>query len=429
MKPNILWIMTDQQYAGAMSCAGNDELHTPVMDRIAASGVLFDKAYCTYPICIPSRESMLTGRMPHEIGYHQWKDKMDERFKPEELGTWFQQAGYKCVYGGKLHAPGRDATEHGFEQICGHDDHRLSEACVSFLQQKQERPFLMVASFDNPHNICEWARHEKLPWGNIEEAHPEDCPSLPANYAIPPYEPEVIRMIQQGSPRVYLPANNNDDQWRQYRHAYYRLIEKVDQEIGKILDVLEETGLVDNTLIVFTSDHGDGHGAHQWNQKSVLYEECIRIPLIVSFKGKTRSGEVNQEHLVSNGLDLFPTFCDFADITAPDNLAGKSLRPLVEKGEAQPWRDKLVVETWPFQGDPAPRGTLGRMMRTNKYKYTVYSWGRYREILIDLENDPGEMVNLAVHTKYKDISEQFRFDLQEWCMETKDSQFIRHIPV
>jgi arylsulfatase A-like enzyme len=203
------------------------------------------------------------------------------------------------------------------------------------------------------------------------------------------------------------------------------MIEKVDHEIGRILDALHETGLEDNTLVVFTSDHGDGHGAHQWNQKSLLYEECIRIPLIISFPGKVQEEHFDNDHIVSNGLDLLPTFCDYAGIDAPRGLPGRSLRPVLEHFEAPDWREELVIEAWPFQGDPGK--STARAVITREYKYMVYRWGRYREQLIDRQADPGEMVNLAVNDRYQTILEDYRERLRRYCGSIEDP-FENDIP-
>ncbi len=423
-RPNILFICTDQQFARAMSCAGNSELHTPGMDRLADRGTRFEQAYCTYPVCIPSRESLLTGRMPWELGYREWGDGIDSRFEGQQMGFLFRKAGYDTVYGGKLHAPGEDPEAHGFRQISPMDDRVLADDCIQYIREDREEPFLMVASFDNPHNICEWARNEDLPWGNIPDRATKDCPNLPANFAIPPFEPEVIRWIQTRAPVFYPTVNYTPEDWRHYRNAYFRLIEKVDHEIVRILDALERAGLQNNTIVVFTSDHGDGHGAHCWNQKSLLYEESVRIPLIVSWPGRLREGEVDREHLVSNGLDLLPTFCEIAGIEPPEGLPGRSLRPLLESGDAS-WRDALFVEAWPFQGDPG--NTPARSVITANYKYAVYRWGRYREQLFDRQADPGEMVNLAVNDRYFTILDHHRERLRGYCEEMKDP-FVSAVP-
>jgi arylsulfatase A-like enzyme len=423
MPPNVLVFITDQQSADAISCAGNRDLHTPAMDHLAATGVRFEHAFCTYPVCIPSRESMLTGRMPLALGYRQWGDPIAPEFREQELGHLFREAGYECVYGGKLHTPGRDPEPHGFRCISPMGDTILAQSCVDYLQGRGDQPFLMVASFDNPHNICEWARQQPLPWGDVPDAPTEECPSLPANHGIPPYEPQPIRLIQRRAPHVYPGMDYSPDQWRHFLHAYYRLVEKADEGIGRILAALREHGLEDDTLVVFTSDHGDGHGAHRWNQKSLLYEECVNIPFIISYPGHTRAGAV-ESGLTSNGLDLLPTLCDYAGIEAPQGLPGASLRPLLE-GEPQERRESLVVEAWPFQGDPSK--TLGRLVCTDRYRYIIYSWGLYREQLFDMVADPGQMVNLAVNRRYAAVLEDHRRILRDYCQETGD-EFARYVP-
>lgn len=188
-----------------MSCAGNEDLRTPAMDSLAQTGVLFSKTYCTYPLCTPARSSFFTGRMPHEVGITGNGQPIDERFRPEEMGFLLQRAGYDCVYGGKWHIPELAIPdgENGFRRICGFDDAHLAERCSEYLAQPREKPFLMVASFDNPHNICEWARRQVLPWGPIQDAPTEECPTLPPNHAILAFEPEAIRLAQAWSPRVY----------------------------------------------------------------------------------------------------------------------------------------------------------------------------------------------------------------------------------
>ena len=418
-RPNILYIFTDQQFAGAMSCAGNQELHTPAMDSLAETGVLFENAYCSQPLCTPSRGSMFTGRMPHETGIDFNGIPIPDEIRDQSMGNLFEAAGYDCAYAGKWHLPrGSVDDEHGFRELIGFGDIGLAEACIDYLKEPKDRPFLLVASYDNPHNICEWARHQNLPYGNIPRVPTEDCPNLPANFAIPPFEPDAIRFEQAQQPLIYPTVNYSDEEWRHLRHAYFRLIEKVDAEIGKILDTVRDLGLDENTLIIFSSDHGDGHGSHHWNQKSALYEEQIRIPYIVSLKGATKGGHVDRSHLVSNGLDIIPTICDYAGIEAPDGLRGRSVRSIAETGAADEWRNQLVVET--YFGESQTK-TRGRALRTNRYKYTVYSFGMYREQLTDMENDHGEMVNLAANSKYREVLQEHRDQLQKWCEETGDN--------
>jgi arylsulfatase A-like enzyme len=203
--------------------------------------------------------------------------------------------------------------------------------------------------------------------------------------------------------RFYVRDHWTKDDWRLHRWTYCRLTEKVDGEIAVVLGALREAGLEEKTVVVLSSDHGDMDGSHRLEHKSVLYEESERVPFIVSFKGVTRPGLVDREHLVSTGLDLIPTLCDFAGIAPPKELAGRSVRPLAEGGTAASWRDSLVVE-----------GHHCRALHTARFKYTVFDTGEHREMLVDLEKDPGEMKNLASDPAYRDTLLDCHKRLQQW---------------
>jgi len=420
-QPNILVICTDQQSANAMSCNGNEDLETPAMDRLAESGVLFENAYCTDPVCTPSRGSLVTGRMPHETGITENHIGIPEEYRSDELGAVFDRGGYDCAYAGKWHLPEPSIPDgHGFRKICGFDDDHVADDCVDFLEQDRDRPFFLSAHFDNPHNICEWARDQPLPWGNVSDVPVEECPNLPENFAIPPFEPEEIRPAMADD-RFAMGAmvDASPAEWRRYRAAYFRLVEKVDREIERILDALSEAGLADETVVVFTSDHGDGHGAHQISQKWWLYEEIVRIPFIVSYPPETATSDRDSDHLVSNGLDLFPTLCDYAGIEPPDDLLGDSVREIARTGSASDWRDYVVTEVFSSSTDHNPID--GRMVRTERYKYIVYERGRQREQLFDLRSDPGELTDLSVNADYRDVLDDHRELLLEWCKRTDDT--------
>ncbi|TDE09246.1 sulfatase [Jiangella asiatica] len=418
MRPNVVFILTDQQSADAMSCVGNDDLNTPAMDSLAQHGTVFRNAYCTQPLCSPSRASMLTGRVPHEMGVVGNEAGLTGALREQQLGRLFAGAGYDCAYGGKWHLPGYDLDgDLGYDHIIGFGDDELAARCADFLRAPRDRPFFLVASFDNPHNICEWARNEPLPWGGVAEVPTEQCPSLPANFAAAPDEPQLLRIVRARFPRQHPTDGWSDDLWRQYRHAYYRLCERVDTQIGMVLDALRESGHVEDTVVVLSSDHGDGMGAHHWNQKWALYEEAVRVPFIVSWKGVTRPGHVDTDTLVSSGLDLLPTLCDYAGIEPPDGLRGHSVRPAAE-GREHDGPAYVVTETsW----DPAvlPH-SRGRMLRTARYKYVLYSWGQHREQLFDLHDDPGEMVNLVRDASHRDVLDEHRKLLAAWCDQTGD---------
>jgi arylsulfatase A-like enzyme len=281
-------------------------------------------------------------------------------------------------------------------------------------------PVFLFASFVNPHDICQVARHQSLPQGPIEPpASGAECPNLPYNFAEPAFGPEILHFVRLHSPRIYPTVDFTDDDWRRLRWGYYRLIEKVDGEIERLLEALRASGREEDTLVLFTSDHGDGHGAHRWNQKTALWEEEIRVPLIASGKGVAVGGRT-EARLVSNGLDLLPTVCDYARVEVPDGLPGHSLRPLLEDREVETWRQDLVVETQTSMGEGPGGPALGRAVVGERYKYSVYAMGRWREQLVDLQTDPGEMVNLAVERRWESVLQACRKRLRNWCEETGD---------
>ena len=425
-KQNILFISTDQQFADAMSCAGDDELSTPGMDRIAEAGTRFTRAYCTHPLCAPERSSYVTGLMPHQTNVTSNGTPIHESLIHEAIGNVMRAAGYNAALAGKWHVPGCDPSDCGLEHLCPTDDSVVPVASETFMKES-EKPFFLFASFINPHDICQIARNQTLPQGPVEQpASPEDCPGLPANFAIPPFAPDVLQWLRRASPRIYSTLGWTEDEWRWLRHQYYRLCEKVDGEIVRLLDALDASGKAEDTVVIFTSDHGDGHGAHNWNQKTALWEEEVRIPMIVSAPGQ-EGGRLDDRHLVSNGLDIFTTVCDYAGAECPDGREGLSLRPLVEGGDGGGWRDQLVIETEINFGTGPGGPSYARALVTDSYKYSVYAMGRHREQLVDLRSDPGEMVNLAVQSRHADDLSWCRNRLRAWCERTDDPG-VRIVP-
>jgi len=412
MKPNILFILTDQQHFRMMSCAGNPDLNTPAMDSLAASGVRFDRAYCTNAVCVASRFSLMTGHMPSAIGLFSNNvadaNEIPEAIKRNGLGHLMTAAGYETAYGGKVHLPKMSAQDVGFNTICRDERDKLADACSAFIGKKHDKPFLLVASFINPHDICymgirDFAMNESekgiLRNGTVEcatldkalarpdgvdedEFFTQYCPSLPPNFEPQKGEPDALRMMLEKRPfRMNARRQWNEKRWREHRWAYARLTEMVDKQIAQVLDALEQSGKAENTVIVFTSDHGDMDAAHRMEHKSTFYDEACRIPLIIRAP-KGMKGIVNNTHLVSNGLDLLPTFCDWAGIPVPSVMEGRSLRGLVENNAPTSWRQAVPVES-----------AIGQAVITEKFKYCRYDIGTHREQLINLESDPWEQVN------------------------------------
>jgi len=444
-RPNILFIITDQQSADVMSCRmGKQYIDTPAMDSLAASGMLFTRAYSSNPLCMPLRNSLFTGRYPHETGVTKNARPEGGRLAPEFvcMGTYFRDAGYETAYSGKWHFcfKEKDPETHGFTILDAKSkltppeidnyDSRVSHAAVKFLEQKHQRPFLLVVSLMNPHNICEWARRaagreQRLSCGEIGSPPSADqLPPAPANLAVPKNEPDGITLIRRAYqvPDGLFPVSNfTPEDWRRQRWGYYRMVEKVDGEIAKVLEALRKAGAEKNTLVIFTSDHGDCTGAHQFNQKTVFYEESVRIPLIVSWEGKTASA--TSENLVNIGVDILPTMFDCADIEQPKLLPGRSVLPLALGKPVASWREYLVA-----QNDLSQTGVVdglrptmeGRMVRTDRFKYCVYQYGTQRESLVDLKNDPGEMNDLATDPGFRDAILEHRQLLSQFGAKHND---------
>ena len=423
-RPNVLVISTDQQHAGMLSCAGNAWLKTPAMDSLARNGARFERAYCVNPVCVPSRTGMFTGYTPARLGVEVNSDKAKVRIPAEiqqqAMGMLFRNAGYEAAYAGKVHVVG-GVGKCGFDELKTNcPDQQTAAVCVDFLKRPHEKPFLLVASFVNPHDICYFnsnvakgeeeagaeakanvAAARQRPDGVSEaEFFAKHCPPVPANFKPQQDAPDVLRQSS---------SKWSAEQWRQYRWIYHRLTERVDGEIGKVLQAMRDAGLEENTLVVFTSDHGDMDASHQQRNKTRFYEQSANVPFIVSLKGVTQPGLVDSQHLVSSGQDLLPTLCDFVGIKPPAALLGRSVRALAEGRAAQDWRPYVVSET---------HG--GRMVCSGRYKYCVYEKGQRREQLVDLEKDPGEIQNLAADLAYADILARHRQHLREWIETNQD---------
>jgi arylsulfatase A-like enzyme len=438
-KPNILFIITDQQFADAMSCRmGTQFLNTPTMDHLARSGMLFTRAYSANPLCMPFRNSVFTGRYPHQTGVTMNaapKGGLDPQEFPC-LGSYFRDAGYDTAYSGKWHLcfDPKDPKSHGFEIVkgksAGGHDAGVTAGAVKFLARRHDKPFVLVTSFLNPHNICEWSRrlagrNDGLNCGEIGEPPALDqLPPAPFNLAPPTNEPDgmtLIRRAEQVADGPFPVGKFTNEDWRKLRWGYYRMIEKVDAEIGKVLAALRQAGLENNTLIVFTADHGECAGAHGFNQKTVFYEESARVPLIISYPGRTTGGTTDK--LVNTGIDLLPTMLDLAGLEAPKKLPGRSLLPLAFGKDSPDWRDHVVVQNHLAQTgeiDGMKPTMEGRLVRTDRYKYCIYSRGQQRESLVDLQADPGEMNDLASNPEYRKVLLEHRALLARFGAEHRD---------
>ncbi len=411
-KPNILLISTDQWHHNAFGFRGNSNLSTPHSDRIAAQGVEFTKSYSADPVCAPARTSWLTGRMPNEHGVIGNMDRMIDSIP--DMGQWFGRHGYETVHVGKWHTPGRDPRR-SFEKYCGtypagqYCDHPVADSAQSYLlNRRSDKPFLLHVSLMNPHDICQIGC---LRPGNGNPLPEEiELPPLPENFSARPLEPGMLRWKVRSSFRRMASREWTEADWQLYNWIYYRYCETVDASIGRVLDALEASGEADNTLIVYTSDHGEGLGSHGLYWKAFMYEESARVPFIMAFPGRIPEGTKNQDIFVS-GVDLMPTFCDVAGIPRPEGLCGENVLAQFESGTRT--REALVTS--------ASFG--GRMVVDDRYKSIRYKGDKVKQ-LFDLQNDPGETKNLAAEipdiiARHEEILTEFESGLTPHSPEVR----------
>lgn len=445
-KPNIVIITTDEQFANAMSFRmGEKWIHTPNMDKLASEAMFFTSAYAANPLCVPSRNSMITGQFSHTTGIlanddlANWGEKKNQKYWTKQdyksLGVYFRDAGYETAYFGKWHLnyDPKDKDSNGFETVeelsKSHTDDNIPSAVKGFLEKTHQKPLLLWTSFYNPHDICEWSRFQKLPQGAIDRLPPIDqLPPLPANLLLPKNETEAMALILQSYKRnskQFPVGDYSHFDWQRLAWGYYRLIEKVDVQIGLLMKVLKDNGYDKNTLLVFTSDHGECLGAHGFNQKTVFYEESARVPLVLKYSGKINPG-LNKT-LVNTGTDLLPTLLDFAGIAIPKNLPGISLKDAAEENVTFKGPAFIVVENKMTQGGPV-HGKVpvvnGRMVRGERYKYCLYDMLNHREALFDLDKDPGETINIAEQKSSKDIVLKYRGYLKKFAVAHHDELAI-----
>ena len=376
-KQNILFIHVDQMHWEAMSTYGNTYVKTPNMDRLAADGCSFRASYTAMPQCCPARTSWYTGRASSEHGVPGNGCKV-VRDMPD-LGQWMTKHGYESVYAGKWHIPGRDVRK-SFNYICGSAQGELGDAptaraCMGFLENyKGKKPFFLNAGFMNPHDCC----YTSGAAGGIGKfAFADDIkdklPPLPKNFV--PNVPEYADRTK-GWKEIH---------WRYYIYSYYRWVEMVDAEVGRLYDAVMNSRFADNTVVIFTADHGDGLAFHGKVSKGYMEEESWRVPAIIVNKGKVPRNRIDNEHL-SIGMDMTATICDYAGVPAmPKTTIGKSLRPLAEGKTVDDWHEYIVGESFLWDGQVA--------VRDAQHKTIFYCDGPIA--VFDLKNDPLEMKNLA----------------------------------
>jgi arylsulfatase A-like enzyme len=452
-RPNILFITSDQQRADSLGMVQAGVEVTPALNRLAAEGVLFTRAYTTCPLCVPARTAIATGFPPHTSGVvlnqgfaaperfqvlHQFLAEAgyglghvgihEVRTEPElpkrvRFATWYSDPDYQEYVRQKglaLPDPSpyrRECGEHAadgsieYRQYASTHtgvfpyarehfrDWQFADAACAFLREVKERPFALFVDFFAPHPPLLVPE----PYAHLFPPERIDLPANVGRRAVP--EPPALR---RGVP-AQLAEGVSEGDWRTAWAAHLGLVRLMDDCVGRILKVLDERGLAEETAVLFTSDHGDHLGAHCLYQKMEMYEEAIRTPLVIRAPGARRG---THRGLVSH-LDLLPTVLELGGLPVPEDVPGKSLRGVLSGGTG-PQRE-AVFSTYDgnFVIGDARRCVIGQ-----RFKYVWYADAG--EELYDLERNPGELVNLAAEPGFAEEKASLRALGRQWAEATGD---------
>jgi iduronate 2-sulfatase len=454
-RPNVLFLISDD-LNNLLGCYGDPLAKTPNIDRLAARGVMFDRAYCAFPLCGPSRNSLLTGLYPNSTGILANAQIFRQTIPSQQsMPQTFRNAGYFAARIGKLYhynvpksvgtnghddpgswelelnPAGVDRIEeepHIFTLTPGqfggtlswyaspksdehHTDGLNAEDAIWVLERcakRKDRPFFLAVGFFRPHTpyvapktYFDLYPEQEMP---VVQGVKEDQADIPPA-GLGSYKKEQDKLT--------------DDLRRQCLQAYYASISLMDAQVGRVVDALDRLGLADNTIIVFTSDHGYHMGEHGLWQKMSLFEESARVPLLIVAPGAGAKG-VSAKSPVSH-VDLFPTLAELCGVKTPDNVQGQSLAPML-KDPTVAGRGWAITQV--SRGGGPARATVtadvssqvkrffGYSLRTPRWRYTEWDEGRQGRELYDHDADPRELTNLAdnpAHAKtVEELSAQVR---------------------
>ncbi|MCZ6632727.1 MAG: sulfatase-like hydrolase/transferase [bacterium] len=456
-KPNVLWICTDQQRYDTIGALGNETIRTPNIDGLVNGGVAFTRAYCQNPICQPSRASFMTGLYPSTLhvngnGVNTFPENVPL------ISKLFADAGYRCGLVGKLHL---NAAYDGVEKRVddgysywhySHTPHWQTANDPSkghdYVQWVAAQGEDLEAVLADPEGVPDRLHHTTWCAEKTKEFMVQNCDTpwfvnLNMFYPHPPFNPpreyldlydpdampgplyresdlaeqkrlDLIPVQREAAPPDQLAVGHREGQTGNYlggrqdagamKAHYYALITHIDDHIGCLLDVLEETGQREHTIVIFTSDHGEFLGDHGLIYKGCRFYECMtRVPLIWNWPGQFESG-VQASGLVEL-IDIAPTLLDLAGLEIPDHMQGCSLRPVL-CGDASPdtIREFVRSEYYDAQGGKNRDGKsgFGTMYRDDRYKLVVYHGYDLGE-LYDLEEDPGEFENRWDDPEFRDL--------------------------
>jgi len=415
-RPNIVFILTDDQRYDAMGCVGHPWLKTPHMDRLAREGVMFKNAFVTTSLCSPSRGSFLTGCYAHSHEVFR-NNGVDPNSVVPTFPQLLQKAGYETAFIGKWHMAMKNSPRPGFEHWVSfnsqgrYDNNKLNvdgqnvqsdtyvtddltDYAVRFLKKQHDRPFMLYLSHKAVHGPFAPAKRHKNLYSDVEiesRHNPKDNLSTK-----PPW------------------GRKMDPKWKSQILAYYRCLAAVDESVGRVLQTLEQINAIDNTVVIFAGDNGYFHGEHggMWDKRAA-YEPSMRIPLLMRYPRLTGPAATCDEMVLN--IDLAPTLLDLAGVPAPGTMQGQSWLGVLK---GSPGRKSFLYEYFQEADRKYKRPTI-LAVRTKRWKYVTYPLDdSLTGELYDMLNDPEELNNLVGGSKYSDITEQMKKELEQLKRET-----------
>jgi arylsulfatase A-like enzyme len=402
-KLNVLFLFTDDQRADAVGAFGHPVLETPNLDSIVKAGFTFRNAYClggnVPAVCSPSRNMLLSGR-----AYFRWKG----RNAPADGPNWpltMKKAGYETYHHGKssnVAVAIQKTFDHNHrlndqkERTSGQPGKTVVDGAIRFLKERKgDRPFFCYLAFEAPHDPRVAAKE-------YMDRYQRDKVPLPANYLpLHPFDNGEMTVRDE----TLAPWPRTKEEVRRHLHDYYAVITGLDHHIGRLLKTLDDLKLRENTLIVFSSDHGLAVGSHGLMGKQNLYEDGMRVPLVLAGPGVPKGRSQALVYL----FDLFPTVCDLTGVKAPTGLDGRSLAPILT-GKQTKVRDTLFLAYRDVQ----------RAVRDERWKLIRYPHIN-RTQLFDLKDDPHETRDLAGRPEYREREKRLLAEMQRWQTELGDT--------
>ncbi|MDC1105874.1 sulfatase [Prolixibacteraceae bacterium] len=476
-RPNIIFIMSDDHATNAISCYGgrlSDVAPTPNIDRLANEGMRFNNVMCTNAICTPSRAAILSGQYSQVNGVYTLADDYDP--EADNVAKQLQKAGYETAIVGKWHLhkepkgfdyynvlPGQGRyfdplfkekgdkwldRSKGGKEYPGYVTDVTTDIALDWLKNKRDKntPFYLMLHQKAPHASFEFATRHKNYLKGVEIPSPKSlwdneehgCPKGERYGSSVSQRLKRRNMVDRMSSSWWKTGcidttgmsyeEKTNAAYQKYLKDYLRCVKAIDENVGRLLDYLDTSGLVSNTIVVYTSDQGQFLGEHDYTDKRWMYEESLHMPFLVRYPKVVKKGSVNND--ICLNIDFAPTFLDFAGVNQPDQMQGNSFRQILNGKTPKDWRRSMYYRYWMHMAhhdNPAHYG-----VRTDRYKL-IFFYGLPLEKrgavskptepyweLYDLKKDPLEMNNIYGHKRYRKVVYKLKKELLQLKQKYKE---------